>query len=182
MTFSLRNLFEDSSLVEEEDAFEQVANKIAEAEEKIMGTREGREARERINEEVFQRNISHRLKHASLRFQFHIAFGHKRDFSELERLTEAERLKKLKFWKYWLFRSLEGLEKNRRNYLEKIAGLWRDSLVARDERYISQVCFAVINDEIRTERRTLLPKYYQIVFEIYEDLRKINEKILHHIA
>ena len=36
MTFSERNLFEDSSLVEEEDAFEQVANKIAE--EKIMGT------------------------------------------------------------------------------------------------------------------------------------------------
>ena len=54
MTFSERNLFEDSSL-EEEDAFEQVANEIAEAEEKIMGTREGREERERINEEVFQK-------------------------------------------------------------------------------------------------------------------------------
>ena len=57
MTFSERNLFEDSSLVEE-DTFDVVVNKIAEAEEKIMGTDEEREERERINEEVFQRNIS----------------------------------------------------------------------------------------------------------------------------
>ena len=142
-----------------------------------MGTDEEREERERINEEVFQRNISRRLKHASLCFQFHLSFDHKRDFSELERLTEAEGLQKLKFWKYWLFSSLEGLEKDRRDYLEALDGLKKDSLVARDEDYISQVCFEVINDEIKIERRTLLPKYYQIVFEIYEDLRKINEKI-----
>ena len=71
-----------------------------------MGTDKARKERERINEEVFQRNISRRLAHASLWLQFHLSFDHKRDFSELERLTEAERLKKLKFWKYWLFRRL----------------------------------------------------------------------------
>ena len=65
----------------------------------------------------------------------------------------------------------------KRDYLKKIDQLQRESLVARDERYISQVCFEVINDEIKIERRTLLPKYYQIVFEIYEDLRKTNKKI-----
>ena len=69
----------------------------------------------------------------------------------------------------------------------KIDGLQRESLVARDKKYISQVCFEVINDEIKIDRRTLLPKYYQIVFEIYEDLRKINEllikgNIFYHIA
>ena len=46
MTFSERHLFEDVSLEEEEDAFEQVANKIAEAEEKIVGTDEERGERE----------------------------------------------------------------------------------------------------------------------------------------
>ena len=144
-----------------------------------MGTDDEREERERerINEEVFQRNIFRRLKHASLWFQFHLSFDHKRDFSELEGLTEAERLKTLKFWKSWLFKSLWGLEEDKRDYLEKIDGLQRESLVARDEDYISQVCFEVINVEIRTERRTVLPKYYQIVFEIYEDLRKIKENI-----
>ena len=136
-----------------------------------------REERERINEEVFQRNISRRLKHASLWFQFHLSFDHKRDFSELERLTEAERLKKLKFWKSWLFSCLEGLEEDKRDYLEVTDRLQKESLVARDEDYISQVCFEVIKDEIKIERRTLLPKYCKIVFEIYQDLRKIKENI-----
>ena len=131
-----------------------------------MGTDEDRKERERINEEVFQRNISRRLTHASLWFQFHLSFDKKKDFSELERLTEAERLQTLKFWRYWLFSCLEGLEKDKRDYLEKIDGLQRESLVARDEDYISQVRFEVINDEIKIERGTLLPKYYQIVFEI----------------
>ena len=76
-----------------------------------------------------------------------------------------------------LFGLLEGLEKDRRDYLEALDRLQRESLVARDEDYISGVRFEVINDEIKIQRRTLLPKYYQIVFEIYEDLRKINEKI-----
>ena len=39
--------------------------------------------RERINEEVFQKNISHRLTHASLWFQFHLSFDKKKDFSKL---------------------------------------------------------------------------------------------------
>ena len=56
-----------------------------------------RERRERINEEVFQKNISRRLRHASLWFQFHLSFDHKTDFSKLERLTDGERLKTLKF-------------------------------------------------------------------------------------
>ena len=39
-----------------------------------MGKDEERKERERINEEVFQRNISRRLTHASLWFQFHLSF------------------------------------------------------------------------------------------------------------
>ena len=148
---------------------------IAEAKEKIMGTDEERKERERINEEVFQKNIFCRLKHASLWFQFHLSFDKKKDFSKLERLSEREKLKTLKFWKSWLFSCLEGLEKDKRNYLKKIDQLQRESQDAREERYISQVRFEVIGDEIKLERRALIPKYYQIVFEIHEDLRKINE-------
>ena len=128
----------------QEDAFDQVVKIIAETKEKIMGTDEERKERERINEEVFQRNISRRLKDASLWFQFHLSFDKKKDFSELERLTEKEKLKTLKFWKYWLFKSLEGLEKDKRDYLKKIDQLQRESLVARDEEYISQVCFKLL--------------------------------------
>ena len=40
---------------------------------------------------------------------------------------------------------------------------------------ISQVRFEVINNKINIERRSLMPKYYKIVFEIHEDLRKIIE-------
>ena len=65
------------------DAFNQVVNIIAEAEEKIMGTDEERKERERINEEVFQRNISRRLKDASLWFQFHLSFDKKKDFNSV---------------------------------------------------------------------------------------------------
>ena len=54
MTYSERNLFRDDSL-EEEDAFDVVSNKIAEAKESIIGTDEEREERERINEEVFSK-------------------------------------------------------------------------------------------------------------------------------
>ena len=115
----------------EEDAFDQVARIIAEAKEKIMGIDEKRRERERINEEVFQRNISRRLTHANLWFQFHLSFDKKEDFSELERLTEKEKLKTLKFWKYLLFKSLEGLEKDKRDYLKKIDQLQRESLVAK---------------------------------------------------
>ena len=64
-----------------------------------------KEKRERINELVFQKNISRRLTHYGLWFQFHLSFDKKKDFSELERLTE--KLKTLKFWKYSLFRNLE---------------------------------------------------------------------------
>ena len=103
MTFSERVLTEEDNT--QEDAFDQVAKIIAEAEEKIMGTDEERKERERINEEVFQRNISRRLKDVSLWFQFHLSFDKKKDFSELEK-------EKLKFWKSWLFRNLEGLEKD----------------------------------------------------------------------
>ena len=91
-----------------------------------MGTDEEREERERINEEGFGRNISRRLKHASLWFQFHLSFHHKRDFSGLESPTEAERLQKLKFWKSLLFGLLEGLEKDRRDYMEALDGLQRE--------------------------------------------------------
>ena len=45
MSFSERNLFKDDSL-EEEDAFDVAAKKIAEAKESIMGTDEEREERE----------------------------------------------------------------------------------------------------------------------------------------
>ena len=88
----------------------------------------------------------------------------------MERLSEREKLKPLKFWKSWLFSCLEGLEKGKRNYLKKIDQLQRESQDGREERYISQVRFEVIGDEIKIERRTLIPKYYQIVFEIREDL------------
>ena len=92
-----------------------------------------RERRERINEEVFQKNISRRLGHASLWFEFHLSFDRKTDFSKLERLMNEERLKTLKFWKSLLFGLLEGLEKDRRDYLEALDGLQRESLVAREK-------------------------------------------------
>ena len=110
---------EDNSLEEDnsqEDVFDRVVMIIAEAKEKIRGTDEERKERERINEEVFQKNIFCRLKDASLWFQFHLSFDKKKDFSKLERLSGREKLKTLKFWKYWLFSSLEGLEKDKRNY------------------------------------------------------------------
>ena len=159
----------------QEDVFDRVANIIGEAKEKILGTEEARKERERINEEIFQKNISRRLKQATLWFQFHLSFDKKKDFSKLERLSERKRLKTLKFWKSWLFKSLEGFEKDKRDYLKKIDQLERESQNAREERYISQVRFEVIGDGIKIERRSLMLKYYQIVFEIHEDLRKINE-------
>ena len=131
--------------------------------------------RERINEEVFQKNISRRLTHSSLWFEFHLSFDKKKDFSELERLTEKEKLKTLKFWRYWLLSCLEGLEKDKRDYLKKIDQLQRESQEAGNENYISELCLDVINDEIKIDRETFIPKYYQIVAEIYEDIRKINE-------
>ena len=121
----------------------------------------------------FFKKISCQLKDASLWFQFNISYDKKRDFSKLEKLTEGENLKTLKFWN-WLFSCLEGLEKYKINYLKKIYQLQRESQDAREERYISQVRFEVINDEINIER-SLMSKYYQIVFEIYEDLRKIHK-------
>ena len=80
----------------------------------------------------------------------------------------------MKFWKSKLFDSLEGLEEDKSDYLKKIDQLQRESQEAREEGYISQIRFEVINDEIKIER-TLIPNYYKIVFEIHEDLRKINE-------
>ena len=47
------------------------------------------------------------------------------------------------------------------------------SLVARDEDYISQVRFEVINDEIKIDRRTFIPKYYQ-----QEDLSDLITELL----
>ena len=82
MTFSERVLTEEDNT--QEDAFDQVAKIIAEAEENIMGTDEERKERERINEEVFQRNICRRLKDTSLWFQFHLSFDKKKDFSKLK--------------------------------------------------------------------------------------------------
>ena len=163
---------------EEEVVFDHIVNIIAEAKEKIMGTDEERKERKRINEEIFQKNIFCQLKDASLWFQFNISYDKKRDFSKLEKLTEGEKLKTLKFWNYWLFSCLEGLEKYKINYLKKIDQLQKESQDAREERYISEVRFEVINDEINIERRSLMSKYYQIVFEICEDLRKIHKLLI----
>ena len=88
---------------EEEDVFDQVVNIITEAREKIMQTDEEIKERERINDEVFQKNIFCQLKYASLWFQFHLSFDKKKDLSKLERLLEKEKLKSLIFWKSWLF-------------------------------------------------------------------------------
>ena len=163
---------EDNS---QEDTFNQAAMIIAEAKEKILGTDEERKERERINEEVFQKNISRQLEGASLWFQFHLSFDKKKDFSKLENLSENEETKTLKFWKSWLFSCLEDLEEDRREYLKKVDKLERESQEARNEEYISELCLEVINDEIKIDRRTFIPTYYQIVAEICEDIRKINE-------
>ena len=74
----------------EEDAFDRTAMTIAEVIEKIMGTDEEAKERERINEEVFQKNISHQLNG-----QFHLSFDKMKDFSKLEKLTEGEKIKTL---------------------------------------------------------------------------------------
>ena len=95
-------IFDNPQENDSEDVFDQVVNIIAEAKEKIMGTDEEIKERERINEEVFQKNIFCQLKDASLWFQFNISYDKKRDFSKLEKLTEGEKLKTLKFWNYWL--------------------------------------------------------------------------------
>ena len=172
ITIGIEEPQEDNS---QEDAFDQAVMMIAEATEKIMGTEAERKERKRINEEVFKKNIFCRLKHTSLWFQFHLSFDKKKDFSKLERLSERKKLKTLKFWKSWLFSSLEDLEKDKRDYHKKIDQLQRESQEARDEGYISQIRFEVINDELKIERRTLIPKYYQIIFEIHEDLRNTTE-------
>ena len=96
---------------QEGDAFDQTVMLIEEATEKIMGSKTEREEGKRINGEVFEQNITLRLKDAVLWFEFHLSFDKKIEFNQLHNLSTEEKLQKLQFWKYLLFSGLEGLEK-----------------------------------------------------------------------
>ena len=117
--------------------------------------------------------ISRRLQDATLWFQFYLSFDKKKDFKKLEEkrkernLTKVQIFETLDFWKYSLFRSLEGLNQYKMDYIKKLEELEKETLQAKNEKYISEICSEVINDEIKINRRTCIPKYYEKFCQIY---------------
>ena len=66
------------------------------------------------------------------------------------------------------------MEKDKRDYLNKLDQFKKESQEAENENYISISIYENFNDKIKIEGRSLMIKYHNIIFEIYEELSKIT--------